>query len=417
MGAVHEPVPPVRPEGARGTGGARRPVADRAEGPPLHVAFAIDNLEASGGTELNALRTAEQLVARGVRLTVVSMRADGPARARYERAGVRVVPFVPGGSVVSGAARAQAARLAEFLRSERVDVVHCHDRYSNVFAGLGARLAARGADRPGLITSKRWTVGVLRNRLLNGIAYRASERVLVNSTTVGHTLTGVEWTPRSRVIVVPNFLDDSAFVVPPPAEVAALRAAWGVPAGAPLVGIVAVLRPEKDHASLMRAFARVAADRSDVRLAVVGGGECEDELRALVAALGIADRVHFVGHVVAAPRAQHALDVSVLSSLTEGFPNSLLEAMAASRPTIATDVGGVRDAIVDGETGWLVPPGRPDTLAAAIARALDAPADAARVGAAGRALVERRHRADPVIATLLRTYQALARRTVGAIAA
>jgi glycosyltransferase involved in cell wall biosynthesis len=252
-------------------------------------------------------------------------------------------------------------------------------------------------------------VAPLRHRVLNGLAYRASDRVLVNSAAVGRTLTGVEWTPRARVLVVPNFLDDAVFATPPAAEIAALRAGWGVPAGARLVGIVARLRPEKDHATLVRAFARLADARPDVRLALLGDGECEAAVRALAASLGVADRVHFVGHVAAAARAQHALDVSVLSSLNEGFPNAVLEAMAAARPVVATDVGGVRDAITDGETGWLVPPADPAAMAAALARAVDDPAAAGRVGMAGRAVVERRFRAEPVLTSLLATYHALAR--------
>ena len=110
------------------------------------------------------------------------------------------------------------------------------------------------------------------------------------------------------------------------------------------------------------------------------------------------------------PNPHHLFDVSALTSLSEGFPNSVVEAMAAARPVVATDVGGMRDALLDGITGRLVPAGDAAALADALARVLEDPAGAEAMGRAGRARAEALFAAEPVIAGLLSLYGELARR-------
>jgi glycosyltransferase involved in cell wall biosynthesis len=110
------------------------------------------------------------------------------------------------------------------------------------------------------------------------------------------------------------------------------------------------------------------------------------------------------------PNLHHLFEVSALSSRSEGFPNSVVEAMAAARPVVATDVGGVRDALVDGVTGRLVPTGDPAALEAALERVLGDPATAAAMGRAGRERAASLFAAEPVVAALLSLYGELARR-------
>jgi glycosyltransferase involved in cell wall biosynthesis len=173
---------------------------------------------------------------------------------------------------------------------------------------------------------------------------------------------------------------------------------------------VARLDPVKDHATLVRAFALLAAKLPDVHLAIVGDGPCRAALEALAAELGPAGRIHFAGMQPNRPNPHHLFDVSALTSLSEGFPNSVVEAMAAARPVVATDVGGMRDALVDGVTGRLVPAGDPTALADALAGVLGDSAGSQAMGRAGRERAEALFSAEPVIAGLLSLYGELARR-------
>ena len=190
-----------------------------------------------------------------------------------------------------------------------------------------------------------------------------------------------------------------------------MRRRLGVPDDAAVIGLVARFRPSKDHATLLRAFARLAPDYPRLHLALVGDGPLEPTLRRLAAELGVADRVVFAGPVPGALRPQIAFDVAVLSSTAEGFPNVVVEALAAGVPVVATDVGGVRDSVEDGRTGLLVPPRDPEALAQAVARLLADPAQASCYAEAGRDRVWQDFRQDAVVERLIDLYSTLVRRS------
>lgn len=320
-----------------------------------------------GGTELNAVRTAERLDREQFELSVFCHVPDGPLRERYEAAGVPVYPVPIRGMFLPGTFM-QARRVARQLRELRVDVVHAHDRYTNVFATMAAQIAGIHA----LVTSRRWWDAVPRRiyRVANRIAYRSSSVVLANSDAVGRLLVTLDGVPAGRVAVVPNFLEEEAFRVPHLRERAAWRASHDIPTDALVVGCVANLRPVKDHATLLRAFQLVAARFPEAWLVLAGDGESREGLEHLTARLGIAGRTVFIGRVPNRPNIHHHFDVSALTSLHEGSPNSLIEAMAAGRPVVATGVGGVVDAVSDGHTGLLAPRGDHAAVADALQRLL-----------------------------------------------
>lgn len=372
----------------------------------LRVLFCTDNLGV-GGTELNAVRTAERLAALGVDVQVALLGSDGPLRARYTELGIPVHAF-PIKSLYGPSAVRQGRAFAAFCRANRVDVLHCHDAYSNVFGSIWGR----AARVPGIIVSRRWwsTHNSGKLRIANRLAYRLASRVLANSASVGASLASDEGVAPGRVVVVPNFVEPEAFEAPSHAERAAGRAALGIPASARAIGIVARLDPVKDHATLLRAFALLAPRLTDVHLSIVGDGPCREALESLAAELGLGPRIHFAGMQPHRPNPHHHFDVSALASRSEGFPNSVVEAMAAARPVVATDVGGVRDALVDGVTGWLVPGGDAAAFAAALERVLGDAGAAGAMGIAGRDRALQLFAAEPVVAGLLSLYAELARR-------
>lgn len=193
--------------------------------------------------------------------------------------------------------------------------------------------------------------------------------------------------PPEKVQIIHNGVDPSLFDVEH--DRGPLRE-FGIDEADPVVGIVAALRPEKDHANLLRAASQLLVDLPMVRILVVGDGPCRAKLEALCGELGITANVFFAGSRHDVARLLHAIDVFVLSSqqFTECFPISVLEAMACGRPVICTDVGGVREMISDGLSGYLVPPRDPQRLAERIKEVVSDPELARRMGQAGRKRVE-----------------------------
>jgi L-malate glycosyltransferase len=363
-------------------------------------------MRASGGTELNAVRTAERLDRSRFELTVFTLSLEGPMADRYAAIGVPVV-HMPTPSLVGWSAGRRALAFARVLAAGRFDIVHCHDKYSNVFATVAGRLAGV----PAIIASKRWLRTSLPHRILNTVAYRLAGRVLANSDGVARSLRRVEFVPASRIAVVPNFVEADAFLLPSAEERARRRAALGVPTEAVVVGITARLHDVKDHASLIRATARIADRFPELRVVVAGEGELRPSLERLAESLGVADRVVFAGFVPPRPNPHALFDVSVLCSLHEGFPNAVVEAMAAGRPVVATDVGGTPDAVEHEVTGLLVPPAQPERLADAIASLLADPERAARMGRAGAERARARFDAAAIVESLEALYVDLVRQS------
>lgn len=350
--------------------GARHPA-------PIRIAFGIDSL-LLGGTETNLWRVATRLDPDRFSLVVAYSR-EGPLLERLVAAGIRTQKIaLP--RFRSVRAIWAARDLRRWIRAERLDVLHTHDVHWNLFGAL----ALSRHDETRLMVSRRWGVGQYPRLLsmANRMAYARAARVLANAPSVAESLHREEGVPRARIEVVPNFADTALFSASD-RDRDALRAQLGAPANVLLVGTVANLYPVKDQGTLLRAVAALPPFSMPVHVAIVGAGPSRDELRDLAAMLGIADRVHLPGALPDGGRFHRAFDVSTLTSLSEGFPNTLVEAMAARRPVVATDVGGVTDAVVDEVTGFVVPPRDYRAVANRLARLLGDAELRQRLGQAG----------------------------------
>jgi glycosyltransferase involved in cell wall biosynthesis len=373
----------------------------------VRVTFCIDNL-GLGGTELNAVRLAERLDRSRFALRVVSLQADGPLADRYRAVGVPLDVFSPG-QLLGRKAMGEGLRLRKHLRRHGIEIFHAHDPYSNLFGCPWARLA--GAK---VIASRRWMGAPLpghRWRLASGMPYRVAHVSLANSPRVGEMLERFDGVPTQRIAVVPNFVGEDAFVPLQPALRRRLCEELGLSGEGPTVGVVANLRPVKDHATLLRAVALIRPRWPGIRTVLVGDGESREELQRLGDQLGIGERTIFAGRRANEPNLNHLFDISVLCSKREGLPNAVLEAMAAGKPVVATDVGGVADAVVDGETGLLVPASDPDRFAAALDALLSDSARARRLGEAGRKRAQAMYSPQAALGALEAVYMGLVRRS------
>jgi glycosyltransferase involved in cell wall biosynthesis len=369
---------------------------------PIRIAYCIDSM-GIGGTELNALRTAERLDRGRFAVSVAALQAEGPLRARYDEAGIPV-RHTPISALYHPRTVSATRRLARHFAEERVDIVHSHDPYTNVIATAAARLAGTRM----ILASRRWLEPPVRTRslgALNAIAYRVAHRVIANSPLVARSLETKERVRAERITVVPNFVDEDAFTAPTADQRRRLRGELRLEDEAVVVGVVARLAPPKDHDTLLRATQILGPSWPALRVVIVGDGPLRASLESLARQLGIAEIVRFAGTRLAQPSMHHVFDIAVLPTHKEGFPNAVLEAMAAGCPVVASAVGGVPDAVIEGETGLLVPPGDPQSLSRALAVMLASPERRLAMGAAGARYARARYHSTPVVSALEDHYE------------
>ncbi|HEX8148898.1 MAG TPA: glycosyltransferase [Pyrinomonadaceae bacterium] len=341
-----------------------------------------------GGSERQAAQLTRLLAESGrYRVRVACLSAEGVLRGEVERLGLGEIPEYPLTSFYDRRFVAQLRRFAAFLRAEKIDLVQTHDFYSNVFGMAGAALARVQAR----VASKRETGGMrtAAQRRVELLAFRLAHAVVANSEAVKQQLVG-DGVPARKVAVVYNGLDPARVRTPAGFSRAEALAGLGLPAdgGRRFVTLVANLRHAvKDHPTFLRAARRVREEVPEAAFVLAGEGQLEAPLRELASELGIADAVFFTGRCTQVGALLAASDVCVLSSTAEGFSNSILEYMAAGRPVVATEVGGAREAIVEGETGHLVPAGDEGRMAARIGGLLRDPARARAMGERGRGRV------------------------------
>jgi len=268
-------------------------------------------------------------------------------------------------------------QIVQYIKAQDIKIIQTYGYYSNV-PGILAGYLARV---PAIIASRRDMGEFLSpgQRRLEHLLWRLADRVVVNATAIKQALAhaGV---PREKLVVIPNG------VVCTEGFVGGDRMN-----GMPRIGMIANFRKQKDYITFLDAAKIVLSQRPDTHFVTVGSGPRVDEVRSYARAQGLEGRVEFLGTMseTSVLAIHQSLTVSVLSSHgNEGLPNVVLEAMAAGIPVIASDVGGTREAIVDGKTGFLIPPRNPAALAEKILWVLKNSEEARTMGMEGR------HRAE-----------------------
>jgi glycosyltransferase involved in cell wall biosynthesis len=324
------------------------------------VAYLIENLAALGVNNILAARAGEPL-------------------ARYARE--RHWPLIDLGSPVTA-----APRFAARLRREGAAILHAHSSRGQNF-GLLARLLA---PRARLVVSRR--VDFHRRRgVLNRWKYATPlvSRWIAISGRVREILIE-DGVPPQRIALVYSGVDTGRFHLPrDPAAESRTRSRLGVGPGDLVVGNVGALVGHKDQATLLRALALALPAAPRLLLVIAGEGPLRPALEALAAHLGVSARVRMPGHLDALPEVFAAMDLFVMSSSTEGLGTSVIDAMAAGLPVVATAAGGIPELVRDGRNGLLVPPGRPEELARAIAQMAGDESLRRSCGEANRADAER----------------------------
>jgi glycosyltransferase involved in cell wall biosynthesis len=328
-------------------------------------------------------------------ITGVAERDEGDLSAEARARGVEpvVVPEL-GPRIRPGRDLVALGKLVRLLRTLRPDLVHTHTAKAGALGRVAARLAGvptvihtfHGHVLEGYFSSSLTRLFLQIERTLA----RITDRIITVSPRVRQDLLARGIGRPEQVEVVPLGLDLARFLDRPASPVG-LREKLAIPSDAPLLGIVGRLVPIKDHPTLFHALALLQTHGPAPHLIIAGDGERREALKRLAQDLGLASCIHFLGWRNDLEAILGELDVVICCSRNEGTPVALIEAMAAGVPVLSTDVGGVGDLIVHGETGWLVPSGNPSALARGIRELLTDAEPGAQLVPAARAAALGRH--------------------------
>lgn len=361
-----------------------------------------------GGSERQAVQLA-RLLAKSSRYVVhiACLERQGVLLEEALRLNLAEIPEYPLTSFYDRNAVTQLRRFIAYLREHRIQVIQTHDFYTNVFGIAAARLARV----PVRIASRRETGGMRSpaQKQVERAAYRLSHAIVANAEAVRRQLIA-EGVSGEKISIVYNGLDLKRLTPKAIDGRDEALARFNLPreGGRRFVTIVANLRHDvKDHPTFLRAARRVREACPEAAFVIAGEGELTEAMRALAAQLGLEGDVFFTGRCTAVAELLSVSDVCVLSSRAEGFSNAILEYMAASRPVVATDVGGAGEAIVEGETGYLVSAGDAEAMAARIVSLLREPERAQQMGERGRLRVEQKFSCAAQLENTVNLYERL----------
>jgi len=345
-----------------------------------------------GGAETQLVHLASRLKKRGWNVQVISMIPPVAYVEELERAGIPVYSLEMRRGVPDPRG---LFRLVKILRREGPQILTTFMYHANLLGRLGGKIAGV----PIIISSIRNENfgGPTRDKIMRLTDWMADVTV-INSRLAGETVVKRGVVPPKKLRVIPNGLEIDKFSWTLEQRLNARKALEINSTKTFLWIAIGRLEKQKDYSNLLEAFSIVLREKPDTFLFIVGQGPLENKLKKLAEELGINQKVSFLGLRRDIPDLLAAADALVLSSAWEGLPNVVMEAMAASKPIVATSVGGVPELILEGKTGYLVPPKDPKALAQAMLKLMDLPESAREtMGQLGRKYIEESYSLERVV--------------------
>ncbi len=372
---------------------------------PANQIVHISKMTGTAGSEGHLLVLLDGLRAAGLNARLwILIEPDKPVQDYVDRAQALGVP-VERLIIHRDLDPALWRRLVTQLRAARPAIVHTHLLHADLY-GI---TAARRAHVPYVVSSRHNDDRFRRKlpiRLLNRWLWRQTDAGIAISDAIRQFSITVEGVSPDRIHTVHYGLDPASIQAPPDAR-AQLRAALNLPDDAPIMGSVCRLIEQKGLIYGLRGFAQIADQFSNAHYVIAGDGLLRAELEAAAQSLNLADRVHFLGWRSDARTIFAALDLLLAPSLWEGFGLVFLEAMALGVPILSTCVSAIPEVVIDGETGWLVPPHDPDAIAAALREALSDPARLRARGERGRQRLQAHFTVQAMVEHTLAVYRSL----------
>jgi sugar transferase (PEP-CTERM/EpsH1 system associated) len=294
-------------------------------------------------------------------------------------------------------------KLYNLLKKEKISIVHTHNFAASLYGSLSARIAGI----PVVIHTEHGThlYPQFRRRFIRKIISILIDKTVSVSDQIKQTLISQDHISKNRIMTILNGVDINKYSHKCDTEIKNKRKELNIDEKIKVIGIVARLSAEKDHENLLQAFSIVTKDIQYVNLIIIGDGILRDELEKKSKKLGLEDKVFFLGLRQDIPELLSIMDLFVLSSIREGIPLTILEAMVAGLPIVATSVGGIPEVIINEETGILVPSKNPTALANAIVRILSDSSLAQRMGSKGNERIKETFSIQRTIAEYERLYR------------
>ena len=357
----------------------------------------IDTARTWRGGQNQVLVTIMGLRALGHRTLLVA-HPNGELRQRAKE-GLDLIALAPKTEMDLSA----AWRLSRLIKQVGADVIHAHDPHGVAMAALALSMSTLPA-KPPLIASRRVDFR-MKGNTLSRWKYRQVDCFICASDAIRKLLLsdGVE---PSRAVTVHEGIDLERVESAPPAK---LHEEFWLPHHAPIVGNVAALVPHKGQRHLIEAATLVLRQVPDARFVIAGEGELRDSLERMIKENRLEKHVVLAGFRPDVVSLHKAFDIFAMSSVTEGLGTSLLDAMAAGKPIVATTAGGIPEVVVDGETGFLVPPRDHRAMADALVKLLKDAELRKRMGDAGLLRARKKFGADRMVQETLKVYKRVAK--------
>lgn len=357
----------------------------------------IDTARTWRGGQNQVLVTIMGLRSLGERTMLVA-HPEGELRQRAKE-GLDLIPLAPKTEMDLGA----AWRLSRLIKKLAPDIIHAHDPHGVAMAAMALSMSTQLA-KPPLVASRRVDFR-MRGNSLSRWKYRQVDCFICASEAIRQILLA-DGLPASRAVTVHEGIDLSRVEAAPPVK---LHEELWLPHHAPLIGNVAALVPHKGQRHLIESAALVVRQVPDARIVIAGEGELRPVLERAIRDHHLEKHVLLLGFRPDVLSLHKAFDIFVMSSVTEGLGTSLLDAMASGKPVVATDAGGIPEVVVEGETGFLVPPRDHEAMATALVRLLRDEQLRERMGRAGLLRARRKFSAERMVRETLRVYQRVAR--------
>jgi glycosyltransferase involved in cell wall biosynthesis len=358
-----------------------------------------------GGSERQAVQLTRLLCDDGtVEVFLVCLNNEGVLRKEVEKLGFSEIPEFKLTSFFNLNFLSQVMKCANFIRHNKIEIVHTHDFYSNVFGMTAGAMAGVHLK----IASKRETAGMRSKaqKVVEKFAFGRADKIVANAGAVKNYLVK-EGISDKKIEVIYNGLD-LARLKPKETDRTNICKELGLPIDKKIkfITMVANLRHKvKNQPMFLRVAQKVLHLFPETHFVLAGEGELQGELEKLAEGLQISKNIHFIGRCTKVPELLWISDVCVLTSFNEGFSNSILEYMSAGKPVVATRVGGAKEAIIEGETGFLVESNDDKAFADRITELLQHEEKAGRFGDQGRKIVEEKFSCQTQLERTLKLYQ------------
>jgi glycosyltransferase involved in cell wall biosynthesis len=356
----------------------------------------IDTARTWRGGQNQVLVTVLGLRALGHRTMLVA-HPGGELRQRA-REGLDLIPLAPKTEMDLSA----AWRLSRLVKQLKPDILHAHDPHGVAMSAMALSMSTE-LVKPPLVASRRVDFRI-RGNTLSRWKYRQVDCFICASDAIRQILIE-DGVAAERAVTVHEGIDIGRVEAAPPAN---LHEELWLPHHAPIVGNVAALVPHKGQRHLIESAVLVVRQVPDTRFVIAGEGELRPALERAIKEHHLEKHVLLAGFRPDVLSVHKAFDIFAMSSVTEGLGTSLLDAMACAKPVVATSAGGIPEVVVDGETGFLVPPRDHEAMAAALVKLLRDEDLRRRMGQAGLARVRRKFSAERMVQETLRVYKRVA---------